>query len=173
MAETICTPEGQSAVLVTRRFAAIPAAVYEAHTQAESLRQWVLGPEGWAMTVCESEAVPGGRIHFEWMHEAEGSPDLTGLGSTGLGSTGLRLTGEYLEVEPGVRTVHRERMHMPDPSPDTLVETSFAADGEGTLLRMRMTYPDAALRDQMLNEGMSEGMSASYARLDTLLSKGR
>ena len=57
-------------------------------------------------------------------------------------------------------------MFLPDPTPDNRVETTFTADGDGTLLVMRMTLPDQATRTAMLSTGMEHGMEAGYARLE-------
>ncbi len=143
--------EGDRHVVGSRRFAAPPEALYRAHTEAELLQQWMLGPEGWTMPVCISDARPGGQIRCEW--------------TDGKGN-GFYLTGEYVELEPFSRIVHIERMHLPDPTPDNRVETTFTPDGDGTLLRLRMTLPDADSRAAMLETGMEEGMEASYARLE-------
>jgi uncharacterized protein YndB with AHSA1/START domain len=121
------------------------------------MQKWLLGPDGWTMPVCINEARPGGRIRCEW--------------SDGKGG-GFYLTGEYLEVEPYSRMVHIERMHLPDPTPDNHVETLFEPDGEGTLLTLRMTLPDAETRAAMLATGMEEGMEASYARMETMITGG-
>ena len=146
--------EGDSHVVVTRRFAAPPEAVYRAHTETALIQKWLLGPEGWTMPVCINEARPGGKIRYEW--------------SDGKGG-GFFLTGEYVELKPFSRIVHVERMHLPDPTPDNHVETTFAADGTGTLMTMRMTLPDAQTREAMLSSGMEHGMEASYVRLEKLL----
>lgn len=151
------TTEGDTHVVVTRRFAAPPKAVFRAHTEAELMRKWMLGPEGWTMPVCISEPRPGGTIRCEWTDGKDGA---------------FHMTGEYIAVEPYSRTVHIERMFLPDPTPDNHVETRFEADGEGTLLTMRMTLPDAEARAAMLETGMEEGMEASYARMEKLLAKG-
>ena len=148
------TTEGDRNVVVTRRFAAAPELVFRAHTEPELIRQWMLGPDGWTMPVCISEAKPGGRIRFEWTN-GEGS--------------GFYLTGEYVELVPFSRIVHIERMHLPDPTPDNHVETRFESDGTGTLMTLRMTLPDAQTREAMLATGMEHGMEASYARLETIL----
>jgi len=145
--------EGDTHVVVIRRFAAPPEAVYRAHTEPALLQKWLLGPDGWSMPVCISEARPGGKIRYEW--------------SNGEGA-GFYLTGEYVELAPFSRIVHVERMHLPDPTPDNRVETNFAFDGSGTLMTMRMTLPDAATRTAMLSSGMEIGMEASYARLDSM-----
>ena len=146
--------EGDRYIVVTRRFAAPPRAVYRAHTEPELIQKWLLGPEGWTMPVCLSDARPNGQIRYEWSNGKGGS---------------FHLTGEYLELEPYRRIVHVERMHLPDPTPDNHVETRFDPDGDGTLMTMRMTLPDAQTRSNMLSTGMEHGMEASYVRLESVL----
>jgi uncharacterized protein YndB with AHSA1/START domain len=146
--------EGDTHVVVTRRFAAPPKAVYRAHTDPKLIQKWLLGPEGWTMPVCISEARPGGKIRYEW--------------SNGNGDE-FYLTGEYLELEPDRRTVHVQRMHMPDATPDNHIETRFDPDGASTLMTMRMTLPDSATRAAMLGTGMERGMEASYVRLERMI----
>jgi uncharacterized protein YndB with AHSA1/START domain len=146
--------EGDKYVVVTRHFAASPEAVYRAHTDPILLQRWLLGPDGWTMPVCISEARPNGKMRCEW--------------SDGKGQV-FYLTGEYLELEPYSRIVHVERMYMPDATPDNYIETRFEADGTGTLMTMRMTLPDSETRAQMLATGMEHGMEASYARLERML----
>jgi len=57
--------EGDTHMVVARRFAASPEAVYRAHTDAKLVQKWLLGPEGWTMPVCISEARPGGGEYLE------------------------------------------------------------------------------------------------------------
>ena len=154
MSKLKLTTEGDRYVIVTRRFAAAPEAVYRAHTDPELIQKWMLGPEGWSIPVCLSDTRPGGKFRYEW--------------SDGKGA-GFYLTGEYLELVPFSRIVHVERMHLPDPTPDNHVETRFEPDGNGTLLTMRMTLPDAQTRQAMLATGMEHGMEASYVRLDGMI----
>lgn len=145
--------EGETHVIVTRRFAAPPEAVYRAHTDPRIIQKWLLGPDGWSMPVCINEPKPGGKIHYEWRN---------GKGAS------FSITGEYVELQPYSRLVHIERMHLPDPTPDNHVETRFERDGDGTLMTMRMTLPDEKTRATMLASGMEKGMEASYARLDNM-----
>ena len=154
MSKLALKTEGDKYVIVTRRFAAPPEAVYRAHTDPKLIQKWMLGPEGWTMPVCIREARPDGKMRFEWTN-GEGQ--------------GFYLTGECLELEPYSRIVHVERMHLPDPTPDNHVETRFDADGKGTLMTMRMTLPNAATRAAMLATGMEHEMEASYVRLEGLL----
>jgi uncharacterized protein YndB with AHSA1/START domain len=151
MSKLVLETEGEKFIVVRRRFEASPEEVYRAHVDPALVQQWMLGPEGWTMPVCISEAKPGGKIRYEW--------------SDGKGG-GFYLTGEFIELDPPRRIVHVERMHMPNPTPDNRVETTFTAEGRGTLMIMRMSLPDAATRKAMLATGMEHGMEASYARLE-------
>ena len=144
---------GDTHVIVTRRFAASPEAVWRAHTEPALIQQWMLGPDGWTMPVCICDLQPGGKMRYEW--------------SNGQGA-GFYLTGESLECQPFTRLVHVERMHLPDPTPDNHVVTTFVAEGAGTLMTMRMTLPNAEMRQMMLKSGMDRGMEDSYARLERL-----
>jgi uncharacterized protein YndB with AHSA1/START domain len=125
--------EGDTHIVVTRRFAASREAVYRAHTEASTIQKWLLGPNGWSMPVCVSEARPGGRIRYEWVNEKE---------------HGFCLTGEYVALEPFRRILHVERMHLSEITPaetkpadttrDNHVETIFEPDGNGTLMTIRI-----------------------------------
>jgi len=154
MSKMTLKTEGDKQVVVTRRFAAPPEAVYRAHTEPALIQKWLLGPDGWTMPVCINEARPGGKIRYEWANGKGG---------------GFYLTGEYLELTPYSRIVHVERMHLPDATPDNRVETRFDPDGAGTLMTLRMTLPDGKTRAAMLATGMEHGMEASYARLEGMI----
>jgi uncharacterized protein YndB with AHSA1/START domain len=146
--------EGDTHIVVTRHFAAPPEAVYRAHTDPKLIQQWLLGPEGWTMPVCINEARPGGKFRYEWKN---------GKGA------GFHITGEYIELQPYSKLVHVERMYLPDPMPDSHIETNFTPDGAGTLMTMRITLPDEKTRATMLATGMEHGMEMSYVRLEEML----
>jgi uncharacterized protein YndB with AHSA1/START domain len=154
MSKLTLMTEGDKHVVVTRRFAAPPEAVYRAHTEPRLIQKWMLGPDGWTMPVCVCEARPGGKIRYEWADGKGG---------------GFYLTGEFVELVPFSRIVHVERMHLPDPCPDNHVETRFEPDGSGTLMTMQMTLPDAQTRAAILASGMEHGMEASYVRLEAMV----
>ena len=154
MTKLTMTVEGDRNLVVTRRFAAPPKAVYRAHLEPALIQRWMLGPEGWTMPVCVNEARPGGKIRYEW---ADGA------------GRGFYLTGEFVELTPFSKIVHVERMHMPDATPDNHVDTRFEPDGAGTLMTMRMTLPDSETRAAMLATNMEFGMEAGYVRLDAMV----
>ena len=146
--------EGAASLVLTRRLDAPPARVWQALTQPPLLTRWMTGPPGWPMLRCQIAPRAGGLLHFEW--------------SDRLGRS-LVLTGEVIEVDAPWRMLHVERLHLPDPAPETVVETLLAADEGGTRLMLHMTFPDAGARDDMLSGGLAEGMEDSYVRLESLL----
>ena len=87
MSKLVLTTEGETHVVVKRRFEAPPEAVYRAHLDPELIRQWNLGPDGWTMPVCINEAKPGGQIRYEWTNGKGG---------------GFFMTGEILELDPPI-----------------------------------------------------------------------
>jgi uncharacterized protein YndB with AHSA1/START domain len=154
MSKLTLAREGDLHVVIKRRFAASPELVFRAHTEPSLIQQWLLGPDGWSMPVCINDPRPGGHFRYEWTNDTGAS---------------FHITGEFIEVTPFSRIVHVERMHLPDPTPDNHIVTTFTEDGSGTLMIMRMTLPDEKTRNAMLATGMEHGMEASYARLEALL----
>ncbi len=154
MSKMTLKTEGDTHIVVTRRFAASPEKVYRAHVEPALIQKWLLGPDGWTMPVCINENEPGGKFRYEWVN---------GKGA------GFYIAGELVELEPYRRIVHIERMYLPDPTPDNRVETTFEPDGDGTLMTIRMTLPDEKTRAGMLATGMERGMEASYVRLEGMI----
>ncbi len=147
-----------TSLTITRHFKASPERVFAAHVEPALIQRWCYGFEGWRMPVCINDARPGGELRWEWAND-EGA--------------GFHVTVTYEAVEPPRagrpgRIVHVERMHLPDPTPDNHIESTFAPDGNGTLLTlvMRMDSPEAM--EAMIATGMTDGMETTYARIDTL-----
>lgn len=127
--------------------------VWRAHNDADLMKQWLLGPDGWTMPVCEIAAKVGDSYRYEWAPEG--------------GGEGFGFTGELLESEAPYRAVTTESMiGMPG---STLNELTLTPVEGGTLLSLVITYADAEMRDMILATGMTEGMETSYARLEGLL----
>src|SRR6202049_2955920 len=80
-------------IVVTRVFNAPPKLVFDAWTNPKYLPQWMLGPSGWTMPVCEIDLRPGGEWHFVW-HRADG--------------TEMGMRGAYREINPPERLVSTE-----------------------------------------------------------------
>jgi uncharacterized protein YndB with AHSA1/START domain len=128
--------------------------VWEAHHDADPMRQWMLGPDGWTLPVCEVGVEPGDTYRFEW--EAED------------GTGGFGFEGEVLESTPPRRSVTTERMIGMEGS-GVRNELTLTPVGNGTLVTVVVTYPSRDVRDQVLATGMVDGMESSYARLESLV----
>ncbi len=145
--------DGDTDVIVTRRFKAPPALVYRAHIDPELIVKWMLPMPDWSMPTCEVDARPGG--HFRYVFEPDEGP-------------GFRIEGTFVSLEPEARIVHVERMFLPDPTPDNNVDTRFDPDGDGTKMTMRMSLPSSETRAAMLETGMADGMEACFQLLEEL-----
>lgn len=128
--------------------------VWRAHQEPALLRQWMLGPDGWTMPVCEVATEVGQRYRYEWA-QADGAHQ-------------FGFTGTLLESLPPHRSVTTETL-IGTEGPTTTNEVTLTAVEEGTLLSILITFPDAEVRDTVLATGMTGGMEASYARLEALI----
>lgn len=130
-------------------------AVWRAHHEPALLQQWLLGPDGWTMPVCEVATKIGQTYRYEW-EQADGE-----------GRFGF--TGTLLDSQPPHRSVTTEAMIGTD-GPSTTNELTLTPVDAGTLLSILITYPDSTVRDAILATGMTDGMETSYTRLDALIS---
>lgn len=148
---------GETQARICRVVRGTPEMVWRAHHEAELLRRWMLGPDGWEMPVCEPATEPGQRYCWGWTETASGQS--------------FGFTGEFVEGERPVRAVTTERMTTAeDPdganSPSTLNELTLTPVEGGTLVTLVVTYPDAAIREMVIATGMVDGMETSYARME-------
>jgi uncharacterized protein YndB with AHSA1/START domain len=148
----IVMPADEPLIIVRRFLAAPPELVFEAWTQPEHLRHW-WGPRRLELVRCEIDLRVGGGYTF--VHRA---PDGQEFG----------FHGEYREIDPPHRLVVT---FIYDGAPeDESVETSSfeAADG-GTIVSSSSRHSSVAARDMHVANGMAEGMTESYERLDERL----
>lgn len=141
-------------VRVTRIIRGTPEQVWAAHHEPELLKRWMLGPDGWTMPVCEVAQNVGDTYRNEWV-------DANGENRFGF-------TGELLEQAAPHREVTTENMIGME-GPGTTNELTLTPVEGGTLLTLVITYPSKELRDTVLATGMTDGMEASYARLESVL----
>jgi uncharacterized protein YndB with AHSA1/START domain len=150
----ITTPSERE-VVMTRRFAAPRARVFDAHTKPELVRRWLLGPPGWSMPVCEIDLRVGGVYRYVWRRDHDGA-------EMGMG-------GVYREIRAPERIVATERFDeawYPGEAVGTLV---LVEQGGMTTLTQTMLYQSREARDAVLKSNMESGVAASYDRLATLL----
>lgn len=143
-------------VKITRAFEAPLELIWRAHTEPELMTRWLLGPDGWEMTVCEFEPAAGAPYRYAWAPVGDTEGQAFGF------------EGTTLVVDPLRRLVSTEAMTGAD-FPANTNDLNFAEQDGVTLLTLYIEYPSLEQRDTILATGMTEGMETSYARLETEL----
>ena len=146
-ATTFTTPSDRE-VVMTREVDAPRELVFDAWTKPEHVQQWMLGPSGWTMPVCEIDLRPGGAWHFVWSR-ADG--------------TEMEMRGEYREVTPPERLVSTESWG--GDWPETINTVTLSEEDGKTTITQTVLYPSKEARDAALATGMKEGASVSFDRL--------
>ena len=150
----VTTPSDRE-IAMTRVFDAPRTLVFDAHTKPELVKQWLLGPPGWSMPVCEMDVRVGGTYRWVWRHDRNG--------------TEMGMGGVYREIVQPERLVTTERFDeawYPGEGLNTLV---LVERGGRTTLTQTMRYESREARDAVLKSGMEKGVAASYDRLADLL----
>jgi uncharacterized protein YndB with AHSA1/START domain len=143
MTEAQLALDGDTDVIIRRRFSHPPAKVWRALTDPALLRQW-LSP---TPTAARIDARPGGQFRYDW-------PDFF-------------FSGPILQAAPPHRLVHVEHFNG-DTSQGPTVTTTLTPDGTGTRMIVTMRYRDAAARATAIKQGFTDGIDAVYGRIEDL-----
>ncbi|CAN5718157.1 SRPBCC family protein [soil metagenome] len=148
---SVTTPSDREARL-SRTFAAPAELVFRAYTEPALVSQWMLGPEGWTMPICDIDLRPGGTWHFVW-RKSSGQE--------------MSMHGTYLELDPPSRLVSTENWgaDWPETTNTTVLQEK---DGK-TVVSITILYPSKEARDAAMQTGMKDGAAVSYDRLEKLL----
>jgi uncharacterized protein YndB with AHSA1/START domain len=146
-ATTFTTPSDRE-IAMTRVFDAPRRLVFEAWTNPEHLPNWMLGPPGWTMPVCEMDLRPGGAWHYVW-RKSDGSE--------------MEMRGQYREIVPPERLVSTESWG--GDWPETINTVTLTEENGKTTMTLTILYPSQEARDAVLKTGMKEGVSLSFDRL--------
>jgi uncharacterized protein YndB with AHSA1/START domain len=149
---TTYTTPSEREFAMTRVFDAPRALVFEAFTSPEHVPNWMLGPDGWSMTVCEIDLRPGGLWRFAWRRDD---------------GTELQLSGEYREIVPPERIVQTESWG--GGWAETINTLTLVEEDGRTTMSQTILYPSQEARDAALQTGMKDGASMSFDRLASYL----
>ena len=141
-------------ILIRRDFHAPRQLVFDAFTKPELVRQWLLGPSGWTMPVCEIDLQVGGMYRYVWRKD--------GVKDMGIG-------GVFREVVVPARLVATEKFDDSWYPGEALDTTVFIEAGDITKLELRVLYESKEARDTASRSGMEHGMVAGYNRLEEML----
>ena len=138
-------------VLITRKFDAPIALVFDVLTKPEHVSRW-FAPRGCEMKECSIDLRVGGHYHQVFV---------TGDG------TECSFRGTYLEIEPPTRTVETwvfdRRPHI-----ETVETVALHEAGGVTTMTIRTTYRDKASRDESIQGGFG-GAEDSFNQLEDVL----
>jgi uncharacterized protein YndB with AHSA1/START domain len=151
---TIEAPPDLPVIRMTREFAATPAQLFRAHTDAELFARWT-GPDGTEVTIDHWDARTGGS--WRWHGTAH---------------------GEEYAFHGCFHTVREDRIVQTftyDGMPDGVaLETLLFEDlGNGRTRLVATSLVDSFEdRDAWLSSGMEVGVNDGYAKLDKMLKSG-
>ncbi len=149
----VTTPTARE-IAMTREFAAPRRLVFDTLTKPELVKQWLLGPPGWSMPVCEIDLKVGGAYRFSWR-----GPEGNEMG----------MRGVYREIVAPERFVATEKFDEPWYPGEALVTNTLAERGGKTTLTLTVRYESPEARDAVLKTPMSKGVAANYDRLAEML----
>ena len=148
------TTRGDREIVMTRLFDAPRRLVFDALTKPELVKQWLLGPPGWSMPVCEIDLRVGGAYRFLWR-----GPDGTEMGTRGV----------HREIVVPERLVATERFDEAWYPGEALITYVLVEQGGKTTLTLTVLYESREARDAVLKTPMEHGIAMSYDRLAELL----
>src|SRR4051812_13638470 len=136
-------------ILMTRKFDAPVELVWRAYTEPELVARWWPGRRG-TMQTCEIDFRVGGSWRYV-MVASEGFE--------------VAFHGSYQEIVDGERIVNTE-VFEGAPGPGIVVTSTFAAQGEKTVLTMLSECGSREVRDIILGTGMETGAQESLDVLE-------
>jgi uncharacterized protein YndB with AHSA1/START domain len=147
------TAHGERGIVIMRIFDAPRQLVFDAYTNPELVKKWLLGPDGWP--VCEIDLRVGGKYRYVWKSNTDGR-------EMGMG-------GVYREVLAPERIVATELFDeawYPGEAVDTMVLVERSGK---TTLTQTIIYNSRETRDAVLKSPMQYGMAMSFDRLEHFL----
>ena len=150
---SVTTPSERE-IRIVREFVAPRAKIFEALSRPELVRQWLLGPPGWTMPVCEIDFRPGGTFRYVWKHANKEE---------------MGMRGTFREIVRPERIVHTELFDVDWTGGETVVTTTLHERAGRTTLSITVLYATREARDGALQSGMESGLEAGYDLLETLL----
>ena len=149
--DEFATPTPTS-IRIVRRFDAPVGLVWRAHTEPELVKQWMTGPEGHSLPVCEIDFRVGGQARYVWKNQ----------------DFEMGMTAEFKEIVEHQRIVYTE-LYDAWPEGSTTVTATFAETNGETKITVEIQYLSQEARDAAMQPGFEEGFAASYEHLDMLL----
>src|SRR5580765_976547 len=139
---------GDREIVMTRVFDAPRRLVFDAFTKPELVKQWLLGPDGWSMPVCEIDLKVGGKYRYVWRRDKDG--------------TEMGMGGVYREIVAPDRIVATEKFDQSWYPGEAVVKFVLIEQAGKTTLTETILYESREARDGVLKSAMEKGVVASY-----------
>jgi uncharacterized protein YndB with AHSA1/START domain len=148
------TTQGDREIVITREFNAPRDLVFRAMHEPALIRQWLLGPPGWTMPVCDVDLRVGGKFRYVW-ENADG--------------VRMGMGGVFREVAAPERIVCSQ-LFDEDWTGGEAVGTLVLIEKNGrTTMTNTIRYSSPEARTAVLQTPMETGMAMGYDRLDGVL----
>ncbi|HLW90291.1 MAG TPA: SRPBCC domain-containing protein [Roseiarcus sp.] len=146
----------QPTIVMEREFAAPPAVVFRAFSEAEALRQWY-GPDGFTITVLAMDFRVGGLFRFT-MHAPDGTDFPNRI--------------QYREIVPAERLAYRHGVDIDnDPNAFEVVNIFTAIGDNRTRLFRTATFPSIEARNAVMKFGAVELGAQTIEKLAAYLER--
>lgn len=149
-------------IVVSRVFDASAELIFKCHTVPEYVQHWLLGPDGWHMPVCEIDLRVGGGYHYVWRENG--------------GDNQFGTRGTYTEIKAPTWIANTERMYgfpgeIEGPDGEAYCTLRLIEQDGRTTLITTMRFANSNIRDGALASGMTDGMNASYDRMEKFIAE--
>lgn len=144
---------GELELVMTRRFDAPRALVFDAWTKPELLKRWLGVHNGWTMAECEVDLRVGGAYRYVWSN----------------GEVSMACGGIFRKVVVPELTVCTERFDDPWYPGEALITHVLTEERGVTTSTITMHYESTEARDAVLASPMETGLEAGFSALDELL----
>ncbi|QNA84541.1 SRPBCC family protein [Sphingomonas sp. So64.6b] len=145
---------GDREIIMTRIFDASPDLVFDALTIPALLQRWLKGPDGWSLETCDIDLRVGGAYRYVWKNEDGGE---------------LAMGGTYREITRPERISQTEMFDGNWTGGEAISTATLEPFGGRTRLTTTVLYASPESRDGAIQSNMEAGITASYARLDSVL----
>ncbi len=150
----VTTPNDRE-IVMTRVFDAPRELVFDAFTKPETVRRWLLAPEGWSLAGCDIDLRVGGAFRYVWRNDADGQEFV--------------VSGVYTDITRPARVVHTEQFDDPACPGESLETWTFDERDGATTFTTTLSYDSIEAYNRALESGMEQGTAACYDRLAALL----
>lgn len=149
----VTTPSDRE-IRMTRLFQAPRDLVFDAWTIPALLKRWLHGAEGWRLAECTVDLKVGGTARYVWRN---------------VDGRSMGMTATYREIARPERIVAVELFDEDWTAGEAIGTVIFTEQAGRTTLTQTMLYVSKEARDGALATGMADGVEASFAQLDALL----